>query len=87
MLDWLDNWLSMILKEIGVFEAKTHLSELIQSVEQGQGFIITKRGVKVAELRPIQKEKRPLQRGCAAGAGYWMSPDFDETPKDFEDYL
>lgn len=77
----------MVLKEVGIFEAKTHLSDLIQSVEAGQSFVITKRGVKVAELRPISKEKRPLRKGCATDKGYWMAPDFNETPEGFEEYM
>lgn len=43
----------MIPKEIGVFETKTHLSEIIQKVQEGQTYYITKRGKQVAELRPM----------------------------------
>ncbi len=73
-------------QEIGIFEAKTHLSELIDKVEKGQTFVITRRGKKVAELRPHAGARRPLTRGCAANDDYWMAPDFDETPEDFDDY-
>ena len=64
--------------EIGIFETKTHLSEIIRKVAAGERFIITKRGEAVAELRPIQPEKKPLTRGSAANPDYWMAPDFDE---------
>ena len=77
----------MILREVGIFEAKTHLSEIIQAVESGQGYYITKRGVKVAELRPVSKEKRLLRRGSALKNGYWMAPDFNDTPEDFGEYM
>jgi len=77
----------MILREVGIFEAKTHLSEIIQAVESGQGYYITKRGVKVAELRPVAMEKRPLRRGGAGKSGFWMSPDFNDTPEDFGEYV
>jgi prevent-host-death family protein len=40
-------------KEIGAFEAKTHLSELLAAVERGASFTITRRGKPVAELRPV----------------------------------
>jgi prevent-host-death family protein len=40
--------------EIGSFEAKTHLSGLLEKVAQGKTFRITRRGRPVAELRPIQ---------------------------------
>ena len=41
--------------EIGAFEAKTRLSELLRKVDQGERFTITVRGRPVAELVPIQR--------------------------------
>ena len=41
------------MREIGAFEAKTHLSELLTAVEAGEAFTITRRGKPVAELRPV----------------------------------
>lgn len=41
------------MREIGAFEAKTHLSELLAAVEAGETVRITRRGKPVAELRPI----------------------------------
>ena len=73
--------------EIGLFETKTHLSEIIDKVQQGRTFVITKRGKRVAELRPIPKERQPLERGCVQNDEYWMAPDFDATPEDFSEYL
>jgi len=74
-------------KEIGVFKAKTHLSTLLEEVRRGQVFYLTKRGVRVAELRPTPAERLALKRGSAANPGYWMAPDFDETPDELEDYV
>lgn len=50
----------MKIHEIGAFEAKTKLSELLEKVQRGQTFQITKRGKPVAVLRPIEEaeEKR-----------------------------
>lgn len=73
--------------EIGLFETKTHLSEIIDKVLQGRTFIITKRGKHVAELRPIPQQRRPLERGCAKNENYWMAPDFEDTPEDFSEYV
>lgn len=42
----------MRLQTIGAFETKTHLSDLLRRVQAGQGFVITRRGVPVAELLP-----------------------------------
>ena len=41
----------MKVQSIGLFEAKTRLSELLEKVQRGQVFCITKRGKPVAELR------------------------------------
>ena len=41
------------MREIGAFEAKTHLSELLAAVEAGETVRITRRGKPVAELRPV----------------------------------
>lgn len=38
--------------EIGAFEAKTRLSELLRETEKGAEFIISKRGKPVARLLP-----------------------------------
>lgn len=46
-----------ITTTIGAFQAKTHLSELLNKVQAGQTFTITKRGQAVAELKPMQSEK------------------------------
>lgn len=42
------------MREIGAYEAKTHLSKLLERVEKkGERFIITKHGRPVAELVPV----------------------------------
>lgn len=45
------------MREIGAFEAKTHLSELLAAVEAGERIIITRRGKAVAELRPLTDDR------------------------------
>ncbi|MCP4680467.1 MAG: type II toxin-antitoxin system prevent-host-death family antitoxin [Deltaproteobacteria bacterium] len=77
----------MKVDEIGVFDAKAHLSELIRKVMSGQTFYITRRGKRVAELRPVLPEKRPLSRGCARNDEYSMSADFNEPLEDLEEYM
>lgn len=41
------------MPEIGAYDAKTHLSKLLEQVEKGQRFVITKHGRPVAELIPV----------------------------------
>jgi prevent-host-death family protein len=46
----------MLNQQIGTFEAKTHFSQIIDKVEHGGDFIITKRGKPVAKIIPFQQE-------------------------------
>ena len=45
------------MKEIGSYEAKTHLPALLREVAQGQKISITNKGRPVAMLVPAEKEK------------------------------
>ena len=45
-------------KEIGAFEAKAKLSEILRKVEQGESFTITRRGRAVAEIVPAQTKSK-----------------------------
>ena len=40
---------------IGVYEAKTHLARLLERVAQGEHIVITKHGVPIAEISPIER--------------------------------
>lgn len=42
------------MTEIGLFEAKTHLSALVDRAEKGEEFIITRHGHGVARLVPVR---------------------------------
>lgn len=52
------------MQYIGAFEAKTHLSRLLDAAEKGEVFTITKRGRPVARLMP----PAPAERERAARA-------------------
>lgn len=41
------------MKQFGAFEAKTHFSEMLSDVMEGEKFIITKHGVQVAMIVPF----------------------------------
>jgi prevent-host-death family protein len=45
-------------KQVGLFDAKTHLSELVDRVGRGEEIIITKRGAAVARLVPAEERLR-----------------------------
>jgi len=41
------------MPEIGAYEAKTHLPKLLERIQKGERFTITKHGRPVAELVPV----------------------------------
>lgn len=43
----------------GLFEAKTHLSELVQRAENGEEIVLTRHGTPVARLVPAQPGGKP----------------------------
>lgn len=43
------------MQEVGAYDAKTHLPKLLERVEKGERFVITKHGRPVAELLPITR--------------------------------
>ena len=50
---------------VGAYEAKTHLSDLLEKVEAGEEITITKHGAPVAKLVPIRKEVSVEERAAA----------------------
>ncbi len=67
------------MKQINIFEAKTHLSAHIQAALDGEEVIIAKAGKPLVRLQPLEKQERKL--------GGWkgkvkIAPDFDKwTPE------
>ena len=47
--------------EIGTFDAKTRFSEIIENVQKGKNYTITKRGKPVAKIIPFS-EKSSLRK-------------------------
>ncbi len=49
--------------KVGCYQAKTHLPQLLERVAKGERIIITKHGVPIAELIPVNgKDKLSRQR-------------------------
>ncbi len=72
--------------EVGTLEAKTHLSELLDQVERGSRFVITKRGKPVAQLSPVERRQPRRRAGFAKGLFAFVAKDFDAPLKDFAKY-
>lgn len=63
-------------KTVGVHEAKTHLSKLLEEVEDGVEVVITRRGEAVAKLSAVE---RPM-RAFGKDIGMFSVPDDFDDP-------
>ena len=76
----------MSIYEIGAFEAKTRLSELLEQVRRGRVYRITRRGKPIAELRPIDEAARRPAFGTDRGRVV-IRDDFDAPLPEFDPYV
>lgn len=69
------------MAEVGVHEAKTHLSRLLRRVAAGEEVVILRAGKPVAKIVPL---KGPQRRELGRDRGLIViPPDFDELPEEF----
>lgn len=66
---------------VGMHEAKTTLSRLVEAAQSGEDVVITRRGKPVARLQPVRPLPRKSLFGLYAGQ-IEMAEDFDELPED-----
>jgi prevent-host-death family protein len=72
--------------EVNIHEAKTHLSRLLEKVQQGEEVVIAKAGKPIAKLVKIEAESK---RVLGSGIGTieftpgWDAPLTDEELEDF----
>lgn len=66
------------MKTVGIFEAKTHLSALVEDVARGESIIVTKNGMPVARIVPVERA-RPRNFG-KGDPRVVIADDFDELP-------
>jgi prevent-host-death family protein len=76
--------MSLETTTIGAFEAKTHLSALLERVAQGEEIVITRHGKPLARLVPVATIDRArvdgtiaklktLRQGCTLGGLSWQT--------------
>lgn len=74
------------MNEIGAFEAKNKLSELLDRAERGEEVIITRRGRPVAKLVPV-KPQRDRERAREAVRGIReLAKEMNLGPFDWEEW-
>ena len=54
------------MKQIGVYEAKTHLPRLLDEVARGESITITRHGRPVARLVPVVGRRRSVREAIEA---------------------
>ena len=54
------------MKQIGVYEAKTHLPQLLDEVARGESIIITRHGRPVARVVPVRGRRRSVAEAIEA---------------------
>ena len=63
-------------KPVNIYEAKTHLSELVERASAGEEIVIAKSGVPTARLVPLRAVREHRAPGGWAGA-ITIAADFD----------
>jgi prevent-host-death family protein len=75
------------MTEIGAFEAKNKLSELLDRVERGERVVITRRGKAVAELVPVDVSEARRERSRRAMQGIrTLAKEMNLGPFDWEEW-
>jgi prevent-host-death family protein len=73
------------MAQVGMHEAKTKLSQLVERAEAGEDIIISRNGKPVARLVPvIRTASLASVRGAWRGRVH-IAADFDELPDDLAD--
>jgi len=64
-----------------IYEAKTHLSKLLDQVQHGEEVIIGKAGKPIAKLIPYTAKRKNRKPGSLKGK-IKIAKDFDELPEE-----
>ncbi len=75
------------MAQVGMHEAKTKLSQLVERAEAGEDIVIARNGKPAARLVPVRRAS-----ALASIRGAWrgrvrLADDFDELPDDIADEL
>jgi prevent-host-death family protein len=78
---------NVVMKQVGLAEAKATLSALLDRVEKGETIVITRHNRPVAELRPAGPPKTQKLRPWGLAKGQFTVPDDfnDPLPEDLLD--
>jgi prevent-host-death family protein len=66
---------------VSLYDAKTHLSKLVERASEGEEIVIAKNGMALARLVPLAGKGEPRKPAGALGLTS-VSPDFDDPLPD-----
>jgi prevent-host-death family protein len=77
----------MEVVRVGMHEAKTQLSRLVQLAEAGEEVIIQRSGRPAARLVALQPRRRVADAFGVLRGQIELADDFDELPADFAEHF
>lgn len=74
---------------LNLYEAKTHLSDLVERAAAGEEIVIAKAGTPMARLVPLPQPEKPILRKPGMWKGkIWVADDFDDPlPPEIQKYF
>lgn len=75
------------MSKFNIAEAKADFSRLVKRAMLGEEIIIAKHNKAVLKLVPLDRPKEPRKPGSGKGQILYVAPDFDATPRGFEEYV
>jgi prevent-host-death family protein len=76
-------YLWLMSRTVNLYEAKTHLSALVEAAERGEEIIIAKNGVAKARLAPLGARKRARKPSKLMRISF-IADDFDAPDPEIE---
>ena len=76
----------MLMKQVTIHEAKTHLSRLIREALAGEEVIIAKGHDPLVKITPLKKPNESRRIGGLQSVILEIASDFDASLADFEEH-
>ena len=75
------------METVGIHEAKTHFSKLIQRALAGEEIVIARGKQPLVKLTPVEGARQKRELGRCKNLVKWVAPDFDEPLEEFESFM
>ena len=73
-------------KQYALSELQDTLVDWLNQVSQGEEIVVTNNNFPIAKIVPLPPTA-PRKRALGDVQDIWLSPDFHQTPKEFNEYL